>query len=274
MVDCLDKRTRWKDYGAHAYFENTFANTFRRNIPNLAIQFGVPLHDENLDGLGDIISKGQQVLVLDSRPRRRLVRPKLRGKSFVNEIPEGNVGLTSSALLRHALDDFANLHRRLWQQGSSELHIASTVAYFHRTFCECATLKSSKADSEGRDYDFICEAIDKLEELEIAMAVSQDSDSVDSWTPVLPDSDVLPQGPKAEGANVENNRQLGARSSRHLTLDVVISRIITIYQANYVVQEEIKNIYIARKRDVNGPAGERLEPEKIPEIQEFVQKPK
>ena len=109
MVDCMDKRTRWKDYGAHAYFENTFANTFTRNIPNLAIQFGAPLHDENLDGLGGIISKGQQVLVLDSRPRKCLVRPKLRGKSFVNEIPEGNVALTSNILLSHALDDFAKL---------------------------------------------------------------------------------------------------------------------------------------------------------------------
>ena len=58
-----------------------------------------------------------------------------------------------------------------------------------------------------------------------------------------------------------------------MTLDDVIDRIITIYRANHFLGESIKNMYLAHKRDVDGPAGERLETDKMPELQELVNKP-
>ena len=276
MIDCKNAQSGWKDYSAYAYFENTFVNTFTHIVPSLAIQYGQPPNDENLNGIAHIISKGSDVLVLDSRKR----------KLFLNHTTTKDSMPDTRVSLHEALAEYEEWHRVLWREGSTEQHIAATIAYFHRVFCKRldASRELHTMGVSDKKKMFICEAIKEIERRESSMAHENNLDEN------VEDDESNEVDYLGRGHNEDENqgshslldkartnsikvKSLGQEkdSKIPLSLNAVVTRIITVYRANMYVREVIKDLYLVNRR-ANGHKN-HFDVGKSKEIQDIVKTP-
>ena len=88
----------------------------------MAVQFCAPDSNSDLSSIMDLIEGGTDVLVLDSRKREIFHR---EGSYAVRKV-----------YVQDALRDLRDWHRKLWRMGSTEEHLAATLAFFYNVISQ------------------------------------------------------------------------------------------------------------------------------------------
>jgi len=82
---------------------------FAGSVPSLSIQYGSPSGLRDISGLVDLINRGADLLVLDTRIRH----------------------CSHGCTIKQALNDLEVMHRKFWARGAVEQHLTSTIAFLH-----------------------------------------------------------------------------------------------------------------------------------------------
>ena len=202
FIDQKDAATGKCENSAYRHFFDLLASIFSNEVPSLSIQFGCT----DVPGLVDLVSAGSDLLVLDSRKRE--------------------LKKNSCCTLSEVLDNLTTMHRNMWEKGSAELHISSTLSFLHRSLCERSIFKNQK----GKRNDAGTGSHDRSRTLTtIATAIQQYGNN--SKTDAVDAVD-------AAGA-VDKDGDDG----EEMTFEMFINEAVDIIRANYYVVKVLRRLY-------------------------------